>query len=60
MCNKAVQTDDDNCVSENNVISDDDKVQYYYTGLATSLLLLKTFELVMGSVRNAHTTGGHL
>ena len=29
-------------------MSDDAKVQYY-TGLATSLLLLKTFELVMGS-----------
>ena len=29
-------------------MSDDAKVQYY-TGLATSLLLLKTFQLVMGS-----------
>ncbi|XP_065907590.1 uncharacterized protein [Dysidea avara] len=48
MCNKAVQTDDDNFFCENNIMSDDAKVQYY-TGLATSLLLLKTFELVMGS-----------
>ena len=48
LCNKAVQTDDDNYFCENNIMSDDAMVQYY-TGLATGLLLLKTFELVMGS-----------
>ena len=49
LCNKAVQMDDDNFFCENNITSDDAMVQYY-TGLATGLLLLKTFELVMGSI----------
>jgi len=49
MSDKAVQTDDDNFFCETNFTSDDAKV-HYYTGLATRLLLLRTFELVMGSL----------
>jgi len=44
MCDKAVQTEDNDFFSESSFLFDDSKVQYY-TGLS-SYLLLKTFELV--------------
>ena len=48
LCDKAVQTEDNDFFSGSSFLSDDSKVQYY-TGLS-SYLLLKTFELVTSPI----------